>query len=202
LLEEVVTTLFPPDGGEGPPPGSQAVAEPLRALARDDKTPGMSAEEMAIAVRRMGAKNTAPGPDGIPGRAWVLALSVLKDRLRHLFTECLRQGRFPRIWKAGRLVLIAKPGRPAESPSAYRPICLLDEAGKLLERIVASRLQTHLSQVGPDLAESQFGFREGRSTVDATVESLCGGGSLPRWGGDCGVSRHLECIQQPAVEMY
>jgi len=43
----------------------------------------------------------------------------------------------------------------------------LDEAGKLLERIVASRLQTHLSQVGPDLAESQIGFREGRSTVDA-----------------------------------
>jgi len=68
-----------------------------------------------------------------------------------------------------RLVLIAKPGHPAEFPSAYRPICLLDEAGKLLERVVAARLKDHLSRVGPDLAESQFGFREGRSTVDAIL---------------------------------
>jgi len=43
----------------------------------------------------------------------------------------------------------------------------LEEAGKLLERIIA--LKAHLSWVGPDLAESQFGFREGRSTVDAVL---------------------------------
>lgn len=54
-----------------------------------------------------------------------------------------------------------------ESPSAYRPICLLDEAGKTLERIMASRISEHLETVGPDLADCQFGFREGRSTIDA-----------------------------------
>jgi len=162
----VVTTLFPPDGEEGPP-GSQTDAEPPRDRTRGDEAPGVTEEELAVAVRRMGVKNTAPGPDGIPGRVWILAMSVLGDRLRHLFDECLRQERFNRIWKTGRLVLIAKPGRPAESPSAYRSICLLDEAGKLFERIIAARLQEHLSQVGPDLAKNQFGFRKGRSTMDA-----------------------------------
>ena len=39
-----------------------------------------------------------------------------------------------------------------------------DEDGKWLERILASRLREHLSRVGPDLADCQFGFREGRST--------------------------------------
>lgn len=115
----------------------------------------------------MEAKNTAPGPDGIPGRALVLALSVLGERLRHLFNKCLSLGQFPKEWKAARLVLVRKAGRPVDSQSAYRPICLLDEAGKLFERILAARLREHLSRSGPDLADCQFGFREGRSTIDA-----------------------------------
>lgn len=52
-------------------------------------------------------------------------------------------------------------------PSGYRPVCLLDEAGKLLERVIANRLVQHLSRRGPDLDEAQFGFREGLSTLDA-----------------------------------
>jgi hypothetical protein len=64
-------------------------------------------------------------------------------------------------------VLLQKPGKPPSSPSAYRPIVLLDEAGKLLERIVAGRIVRHLTSTGPNLTESQYGFREGRSTIDA-----------------------------------
>ena len=54
-----------------------------------------------------------------------------------------------------------------ESPSAYRPICLLDDAGKLLERIIAACIVQHLSRDGPNLSRGQYGFREGLSTVDA-----------------------------------
>lgn len=64
-------------------------------------------------------------------------------------------------------MLQRKEGRPAEFPSAYRSICLLDEMGKLFEQIIAARLIEDLEMVGPDLAEYQFGFREGRSTTDA-----------------------------------
>ncbi|XP_063899258.1 uncharacterized protein LOC135119195 [Helicoverpa armigera] len=64
------------------------------------------------------------------------------------------------------------PGRPADSPSAYRPIVLLDEVGKLFERVVAHRLVAHLGGMGPDLADNQFGFRRGRSTVDAIMRLL------------------------------
>jgi len=59
---------------------------------RDDEIPGVTGEELAGAVRRMGAKNTAPGPDGIAGRVWVLALGVLGARLRQMFDLCLRRG--------------------------------------------------------------------------------------------------------------
>lgn len=132
--------------------------------------PGISpvtGEEMAGAFKRLRAKEKAPGPDGIPGRVWVLTTSVLRDRLGRLFS--VETGWFPRSWKESRLVLLKKVGRPVESPSAYRPICLLDEVGKLCERIIAARLVEHLRSVGPDLADCQFGFREGSSTVDAIL---------------------------------
>ena len=65
-----------------------------------------------------------------------------------------------------RLVLPRKGNEPLEDASSYRPICLLDTMGKLLEEMILQRLQGHM--VGEDgISENQFGFRKGRSTVDA-----------------------------------
>ncbi|CAK9820194.1 Putative 115 kDa protein in type-1 retrotransposable element R1DM [Anthophora quadrimaculata] len=128
---------------------------------------GVTEAELGDAIKKMAARDTAPGPDGIPGKVWALALGVLGPQLRRLFDRCLELGQFPPQWRRGRMVLLKKEGRPADSPSAYRPICLLDEAGKLFERVLASRLVHHLSAVGPDLCEEQYGFRKGRSTLDA-----------------------------------
>ena len=54
---------------------------------------------------------------------------------------------------------------------------LLDGVGKLLERVVATRLESHLSRSVLGLHDSQFGFRRGRSTADAVarVRSLVDG---------------------------
>ncbi|CAK1584094.1 unnamed protein product [Parnassius mnemosyne] len=75
--------------------------------------------------------------------------------------------------------------RPADSPSAYRPVVLLDEVGKLFERVIANRLAEHLAGTGPDLAEHQFGFRKRRSTMDAImrVRALTTGDAVARRGG-------------------
>ena len=154
----------------------------------DDDVPEVTGVDLRVAVARLKAKNTAPGPDGLPGKAWVLALEALGPRLRGLLSACLERGQFPLRWKTGKLVLIRKPGRPADSPSAYRPIVLLDEVGKLFERVVAHRLVAHLGGIGPDLADHQFGFRKGRSTVDAImrVRALTTGDAVSRGGGRLG----------------
>lgn len=162
LLEDVVNTLFPIGRGVGPRPPAEATAPPEWVAEQ-----GVTQGELAAAIRRLGARNTAPGPDGVPGRVWVLTHGVLGADLRRLFDRCLRDGRFPPSWKVARMVLLRKEGRPAESPSAYRPICLLDEVGKLFERVIAARLVEHLSRGAPGLAVCQYGFRGGRSTVDA-----------------------------------
>jgi hypothetical protein len=46
------------------------------------------------------------------------------------------------------LVLVPKEGRSANFPSAFRAICLLDEAGKIFEKILVVRLSSHLSEEG------------------------------------------------------
>ncbi|CAB0040094.1 unnamed protein product [Trichogramma brassicae] len=116
-----------------------------------------------VGIRRIGA---APGPDGIPIIALKAAVEACFENFRRVFTVCLRKGCFPTRWKRQRLVLMLKPGKPAMKPSSYRPLCMLDTAGKILEKIIAGRLETHTE--GPaGLADSQYGFRKGRSTVDA-----------------------------------
>ena len=168
LLECVVTTLFPNRAEHSPPSMAPSVTGE-RVEDHAASVPRVSESELDVAVQRLRAKNKAPGPDGIPGRVWALSMVALGDRLRSLFDACLVSGRFPKSWKTGRLVLLKKDGRPADSPSAYRPLVMLDEVDKLFERIISGRLIEHLVEVGPDLSDRQFGFRGGRSTIDAIL---------------------------------
>ena len=64
------------------------------------------------------------------------------------------------------MVLLRKGNKPLGDASSYRPICLLDTMGKLLEEMMLQRLQGHMVREY-DLSVYQFGFRKGRSTVDA-----------------------------------
>ncbi|KAL0818000.1 hypothetical protein ABMA28_008542 [Loxostege sticticalis] len=165
LLEGVVRALFPdrtpftpprmdpPRGSREPAPGFDPV----------------SAEEFDNASDCLRSKRTAPGPDGVPARVVAIAAKEMGGRFRDLFDLCFEVGRFPKPWKEGQLCLLRKEGRPADSPSGYRPIVLLDEAGKLFERVIAARLNEHLTTTGPNLADSQYGFRSGRSTIDAVM---------------------------------
>lgn len=57
--------------------------------------------------------------------------------------------------------------RQADWPSDYRPIVLLYEAGKLLERVIADRIVRYLERTGPGLSECQFVFRAIWFTLDA-----------------------------------
>ena len=67
-------------------------------------------------------------------------------------------------WKRQRLVPIPK-GNNAQDASGYRPLCMIDSAGKLWDRTICRRLEVFLEEEG--LSDRQFGFRKARSTIDA-----------------------------------
>ncbi|KAG7294991.1 hypothetical protein JYU34_022602 [Plutella xylostella] len=165
LVDQVTSALFPSRPPHAPP-SMAAVLEP----AEDNHVPPVTEAELRVALHRLRTRKAAPGLDGIPGRVVYLALREhLGPRFLRFLSQCLEQGSFPLQWRTGKLVLLQKEGRPADSPSAYRPIVLLDEVGKLFERIIADRITEHLESEGPNLSENQFGFRRGRSTVHAIL---------------------------------
>ena len=161
LVRRAVSTLFPTviHRQIEPPP-----------LPVEYEIPEVGVEELRRACQRV-RNGAAPGPDGIPNLALKTAVEARFDCFRRMFTVCLREGHFPTRWKRQRLVLMLKPGKPAAEPSSYRPLCMLDTAGKILERIIVGRLEAYTE--GPaGLADSQYGFRKGRSTIDAIQKVL------------------------------
>ena len=69
-------------------------------------------------------------------------------------------------WQVQRLVLIGKRKGELNSADAYRPLCMLDTAGKLLEKIIRPRLQSAIQAAG-GLSDRQYGFRPGLSKTEA-----------------------------------
>jgi hypothetical protein len=121
------------------------------------------------------------GPDGIPPEAVRIAAETHPVKVLNVMNLALMTGDFPSKWKTARLVLLKKEGKPDGLPTSYRPLCLLDTFGKLLEHLIKSRLVNEIEQLG-GLATNQFGFRTGYSTIDAITEvmrlvDLAAGGS-------------------------
>lgn len=60
---------------------------------------------------------------------------------------------------------VLKPGKPASDPSSYRPIALSSVLTKITEHMIKQRIEWLLESRNL-LANSQFGFRKGMSTID------------------------------------
>lgn len=167
ILKRVLEGLFPPpltNVGEW----KEVTLPRVGYRIWDDKFE-VTIAEMKAAVKRMMGKNSAPGPNGIPSRIWAIAIPEMAQNFGNLYSRCMREGIFPSIWKKASLVLLRKPGKPEDQSNGYRPICLLNDEAKIFERIIAERINEHLNGRGPNLDPSQYGFRKGRSTVDAIL---------------------------------
>lgn len=128
---------------------------------------------MRKAVARI-ALRKAPGPDGVSSTAARRIGTEASRWLTYVFNVCLKKGYWPESWKTGRLVLIPKVKSPPESTDkAYRPLSIISCLAKILEHIMKDKLLAALEKC--DLAPNQFGFRRGRSTIDAmqVVMSHC-----------------------------
>lgn len=107
----------------------------------------------------------SPGIDGMTGEMCKSIWKAIPEYLEVIFAKCLSEGYFPRAWKTARVVVLLKsPDRVRSNPRSYRGISLLPVLGKVLERIMVSRLKECNSVSN---SEYQFGFREGRSVEDA-----------------------------------
>ena len=105
----------------------------------------------------------SPGPDGILPVFLKVCCKELAPVLCDLFNVFLQHGQVPSAWKEANVVPIYKgSGKPKDDVSSYRPVSLTSIVGKVMEKLVSSRLMNYVNENGI-LSDNQFGFRSGRN---------------------------------------
>ena len=123
-------------------------------------------DEFHALIRKASSK--AIGPDGISSQM----LKFLPYNAIEIFTALinysLSNGTFPSSWKQALIVPIAKV-KNIKSLKDTRPISILPEMSKIMERIVFNQLSAYLEK-NKLLIENQSGFRKGHSTQIALLK--------------------------------
>ncbi|UYV67433.1 hypothetical protein LAZ67_5000592 [Cordylochernes scorpioides] len=111
--------------------------------------------------------NKAPGPDNISNNMIKNAFQLILPILHSIFNKGIQIGYFPKKWKTAALKIIAKPGKTNyESAKSYRPISLLSNFSKILEKILKNKLYEFYIQNNL-LSSRQHGFIKSKSTITA-----------------------------------
>jgi hypothetical protein len=151
-------------------PAQPLRVDPIQAsdpLPRPTRTwPPITTDEVLASLRDT-KPTSAPGPSGVGYLLLKWAHSHDPDVLPCLFNQCLENGTHP--WRTLTVAVINKPHKPDYSlPKAYHPISLLECMGKLLEKIIAKRVNADIAQHGL-LPMTQFGSWPQHCAVDAVA---------------------------------
>ena len=124
-------------------------------------------DELQAALARL-RRAAAPGPDSL--QPWMLldGGEVVRGAILRLFNLSWRAGYVPIHWRQATIVPIPKTRRAPKVAGDLRPVSLLSVLGKLLDRIVYSRLSA-LAESRMWIDYFQYGFRPSRSTTDMLV---------------------------------
>ncbi|VDI25046.1 Hypothetical predicted protein [Mytilus galloprovincialis] len=125
-------------------------------------------DELIGAIQRL-KNDTAPGPDQIFSELLMKADESLYNVLSYVFNKSWEEGKLPKPWKLANVKFIRKMGKSTyNNPSSYRPISLTSILGKVMERVVTSRLEGYI-ETNSILDPEQEGFRHYRSTENALL---------------------------------
>lgn len=109
--------------------------------------------------------NKAPGLDGLKSETLKIIRNEIAEPLSHLINSIISTGIFPSIFKIGIIHPLFKKG-DKQIISNYRPITLISNIAKIIEKILKIRFVSYLEKNNL-LSQRQFGFRNGKSTEDA-----------------------------------
>ena len=109
------------------------------------------------------------GPDNISNYFLKKISNQAVNFLTILYNNCINNAYFPSLWKTARILPIVKKQNNFDINN-YRPISLLSNTGKILERIILNKMNCPLDNPIDPIPDSQFGFRRGHSTLHALTK--------------------------------
>lgn len=107
----------------------------------------------------------SPGEDGLCSITLKTSMEYISKPLQYLINLIFQQGIFPEILKTSTVIPIFKQGDITQM-SNYRPISLISNISKIVEKCLKKRILEHLNKF-KIISPLQFGFKTGVSTVDA-----------------------------------
>ena len=115
-------------------------------------------------------ESKSSGPSSIPTKLLKLVSNEISPVLSEICNLSFEEGIFPDKNKIAKIIPIHKKGS-TNDVNNYRPISLLSIFSKIMEKLMASRLNNFL-QLHSIIYPSQFGFRAGCSTTHSLVSII------------------------------
>ena len=144
----------------------KSVRESLRVI--EPGAPPVSMFELRSALRMLHTGRAA-GIDRVSNEMIKNLNRINLARIHKLINLSFATGYVPTAWKLAKLHPLLKSGKDPKFVESYRPISLLECVGKLMERIVVTRLEDEVERMQL-LPHSQAGFRRWRSTEDPLLD--------------------------------
>lgn len=106
-------------------------------------------------------------PDGISANFLRKTAEHIIKPMTHIVNCCIKNGDFPTICKEAHITPVFKGGE-TDNPQNWRPICLVSNISKVIEKVLKQRIMSFLNG-NNFFSQNQYGYRPGMSTQDAII---------------------------------